>query len=48
MIKEALLETGWQATFAFPTASKENIRLLELVSWNLFPQTFLLEQKKHF
>ena len=32
IIKEALLETGWQSTFAFPTASKENIKLLELVS----------------
>ncbi|VDD80785.1 unnamed protein product [Mesocestoides corti] len=33
MIKEVLLETGWQSSFSFPTASKENIQLLELVSF---------------
>ncbi|KAH9285127.1 Coiled-coil domain-containing protein 39 [Echinococcus granulosus] len=32
IIKEALLEMGWQSSFAFPTASKENIKLLELLT----------------
>ncbi|KAL5108924.1 Coiled-coil domain-containing protein 39 [Taenia crassiceps] len=32
IIKEVLLETGWQSSFAFPTASKENIKLLELLT----------------
>ncbi|VDM32345.1 unnamed protein product [Hydatigera taeniaeformis] len=32
IIREALLETGWQSSFAFPTASKENIKLLELLT----------------
>ncbi len=42
MIKEALLETGWQASFAFPTASKENIKLLELVSPRVFGAFFCI------
>ncbi|KAM7535915.1 hypothetical protein Aperf_G00000099467 [Anoplocephala perfoliata] len=32
MIKEALLETGWKSSFAFPTASEENMKLLELLA----------------
>ncbi|KAM3187502.1 hypothetical protein ACTXT7_002147 [Hymenolepis weldensis] len=32
MIKEALLETGWKSSFAFPTASRENMKLIELLA----------------
>lgn len=35
MIKEALLETGWKSSFAFPTASRENMKLIELVKRNI-------------
>nr|CDS33467.1 coiled coil domain containing protein 39 [Hymenolepis microstoma] len=32
LIKEALLETGWRSSFAFPIASKENMKFLEVLA----------------